>query len=333
MNSPGIISRWLSTQKRSQLKFSDLEAVLDLLPHPTLVVEWGDFRIILANAQATELTAYMRTELEGQELEKILSVQDSDLPIREALQLSSTYTPYNNFVITTRSNAKIRVVVTGMVESKPNWIMISLETEKQRDKKQSDEQRNQALWSGLDQLVRVIQSDDLDLSLKTILKTACQVTNADSAAIYQANSDNPTLERISEWGESGLLPESASAQELMNLKDTTIWYRRMHPTTPLQVQARNSGLAYMACAPLGQYYARVGMIVLAGRTSPASILSEALAMITAFTSTTLEVITRTQYLQSKVETTHYEVETATLLKSRIEDNLILLTTDLIIKDF
>ena len=333
MNNPGILSRWLSTPKRTQLKFNDLEAVLDLLPHPTLVVEWESFHIILANALATELTAYMRTELEGQELEKILTAQDSDLPIREALQLSSTYTPYNNFHITTRSNAKINVVVAGMVESKPNWIMISLETEKQRDKRQSDEQRNQVLWSGLDQLVRIIQSDDLDLSLKTILKTACQITNADSAAIYQANSDSPTLERIAEWGESGLLPENASAQDLMNLKEEAIWLRRMHPTTPLQNQARKSGLAYIACAPLGQYFARVGMVVLAGRTSPLSLLNETLAMIAAFTSTTLEVITRTQYLQNKVEVTKYEVETANQMKNMIEDNLILLSTDLIIIDF
>ena len=333
MNNPGILSRWLSTPKRAQLNFNDLEAVLDLLPHPTLVVDWGNFRIILANALATELTAFMRTELEGQELEKILSAQDSDLPIREALQLSSTYTPYNNFLITTRSNAKIHVVVTGMVDSKPNWIMISLETEKQRDKRISDEQRNQVLWTGLDQFVKVIQSDELDLSLKTILKTACQITNADSAAIYQANGENPTLERISEWGESGLLPEFASAQDLMNIKELVIWHRRMHPITPMQIQARETGLTYLASAPLGQYFARVGMIVLAGRTAPVSLLNEALSMIATFTSTTLEVITRTQYLQNKVEETKYEVETSNQMKNMIEDNLILLSTDLIIIDF
>ena len=333
MKNPGILSRWLPTHKTTPLSISDLETVLDLLPHPTLVVEWGNFDIIIANALATELTAFMRTELQGQKLENIMQCHDSDLPIREALQLSSTYTPYNNFQITTRSGSKIQVVVTGMVDSKPNWILFSLETVKQRDKKQSDEHRNQILWQSLDQIIRILQSDDLELSLKTILKTACQITNADSAAIYQANGENPTLLRISEWGETGLLPENTSAQDLMNLKNIVIWTRRTHPTTPLQIEARNSGLAYLASAPLGQNFARVGMVVLTGRTSPPAILTESLPVIAAFTSTSLEVMTRTQHLQKRVEETKFEVETSHQLKDMIDDNFILLSSDLIVTDF
>jgi two-component system, NtrC family, sensor histidine kinase AtoS len=333
MNNLNILSRWFTTHKKTQFSINDLETVLDFLPNPTLVVDWDHLSIILANAQATELTAYMRTELEGQKLEKFLSCQDNDLPLREALQLSSSYTPYNNFQITTRSGSKIRAIVTGIVESKLNWILFSLETEKQRDKRQSDEQRNQILWNSLDQIIKIIQSDDLDLSLKTILKTACQITNADTAVIYQANGESPTLAKIAEWGESGLLPQYASAQDLMNLKETVIWNRRMHPLTSLQIQGREAGLAYLASSPLGQSFARIGMIVLAGRVSPPTILNDILPIITALTSTSLEVITRTQYLQKRNEESKYEIETANKIKNLVEDSLIFLSSDLIITDF
>lgn len=333
MNNPGILSRWLGTTKKAQFKITDLETVLDFLPNPTLVVEWDSLRIVLANAQATELTAYMRTELVGQKLENIMSCQDSDLPMREALQLSSTYTPYNNFLITTRSGPKIQVIVTGMVESRPSWILFSLETVKQRDKRLSDEQRYQVLWQNLDQIIKVLQSEDLESSLQTILSTACQITNADSAAIYQAKGENPTLERIFEWGEPGLLPANASAQDLMNSKDIVVWNRRIHPTTSLQIKAREMGLAYLASAPLGQFFARVGMIVLAGRTSPPAILNDTLHIIAALTSTALEVITRTQYLQERTEESNFEIEAANQVKNLIEDSLILLSSDLIITDF
>jgi two-component system, NtrC family, sensor histidine kinase AtoS len=333
MVNPNIFSRWINPQKRSPFKLEDMAAVLDLLPQAALLVDWNDYRITLANALATELTAYMRSELVGMEITAILSSDDPDVSIKEALQTSSLYEVQPNFHITMRSGAKVRVKVAGLLDAYGKWILISLETEKQREQKNVEEQRALNLWQHLGNLSDALRKNDLKQALTSILETACLTLSADCAAIYQAESDNPMLIRVAEWGECEYLPQQAPPQELVSTQDTYIWMRRMHPVTSLQSQAQKKGMAYLACAPLGQFYARVGLIILAGKNPPSALIPVILPVIASFTATSMEMTTRVLNLEDEIEEKNYLVEAAEQLKDNIEDNLILVGADRAIFDF
>ena len=333
MNTPNILTRWLTSPKRTPLKLEDIEAILDLLPQATLLVEWPDFKISMANARATEITAYMRSELVGQDLGLILYSQDPDVSVREALQNSSVYTSQADYYILTRSGSRVKTNVSALLDNQARWMLVSLETEKQRERKHVEEQRAHRLWQNLSQLSQALQYPDLQKGLRYILQTACQITGADFAAIYQANSDDLMLTRIAAWGENNFLPEKAHPQDLMNTQEMYIWLRRMHPLSNLQSQARQKGLAYLACARLGEAYARVGIIVMAGKNPPPVILQDALPVVASFATTTIENTTRNEQLQNQLVQKEFEWRAANQLKDEIEDNLILLKPDLTILDF
>jgi two-component system, NtrC family, sensor histidine kinase AtoS len=330
MNHSSILSRWLPNSKRDSLKLDELEAVLDLIPQAVLFVDLTAFRIILANAHATELTAYMRSELVGMELDTILSCQDPDTSIREALKFSSTYSPADCFLLLTRSGVQLSVFAISTAFQSSNWMLVKLEAEKDRSRKLFEEQKFTQLWHILGKIAHTIQTNNLLEALETVLSLAIHVTEADTAAIYQADGENIELVRIVSVGDRTFFPPKTSPQDLIHVPENPIWLRRNHPATSLQSLARRSGFAYLACAVIGQPYASVGMVALAGRTPPPAILSTALQSIASLATTVLDTITRITNLMDSIRNQNIEVALANKLKDLIQDNLILLTSNLLV---
>jgi PAS domain S-box-containing protein len=309
-----------------------MEEILDLIPQAVLIVDWGKSSIIIANALATELTAFMRSELVGIRLGELLSCKDPDTSLKEALQYTSSYMPDNVYQITTRNGSKVDVLATGTVLGNSNWMLISLTAKNEIDRKQSEEQRQHKIWQQIEQMAFALQSNDLENALQTILEVGCQITGADIAAVYLADGELLKLVRISAYGDVDSFPEKTNPQDLMNVNENPIWVRRMHPITTLQNHARQSGYAYLACSLLGQPYARVGMIILAGKKSPPNILSEAIPTISSFASVALETLTNVANYQERIRDQNIEIAVANKIKDLIHDNLILLTPDLTISD-
>ncbi len=333
ISQSNLFSKWLTPQKGVLLKLEDIGAILDLLPQAAMLVDWPGFRIILANALATEMTAYMRTELVGQDLGVILSATDPDVSLKEAVKTSTFYNSGNSFLVTTRSGSKVNVKVSVMQDTSGKWILLSLEADKQRERKQIEEERAHKLWKNLNQLSQAMLSENLGANLEIILQVACQVTGAECAAIYQADGAVPVLHRLAAWGDCDFLPDQTQPQDLMNTKEIHVWVRRMHPLTNLQSRARQAGLAYLASAALGDHFARVGMIVLGGKNTPPALLQDALPVLASFASTAVDITSRTLQLKEQLQLNEYSVKTADNLKNEIHDNLILLKPDLTIMDF
>lgn len=329
MNNPGILSRWLSTQKRNTFHLEDLEVILDLLPQAAILVDLVTLRILLANATATEITAYSRSELIGMDLEKMLTCQDEDASIREML-LFNGFLSDHPLLIATRNGSKTNILASSIAFPNAQWSLITFDTAQERLQRQIEKQRNNLLWQHLGQLAQALQSDELQNALKSILAIACETVSADIAAIYQADGENLELVRIVTYGEAAFLPEKTSLQDLINITENPIWLRRSHPTTALQNLARRSGFMYLACAPLGQSFARVGMIVLAGRTPPARILSEVLPDVASFATAALDTLMRIANLKAQMRDQAVEISLSNRLRDLIQDNLILLNSDLCI---
>jgi PAS domain S-box-containing protein len=332
MNNPNILARWRTNQKRTALQLDDVAALLDLAPQATFLVDAQDLTIILANAHASELTALMRTELIGLDLTSILGSIDEDVSPGEILRSLPPHTSAEGLYILSRMGRKIFVTASVTYDGRMPWMVISIETERQREQKTLEEQRTRNLWKNMRRLAFAPQSDSVDISLEQILEVAVAITGADIAAIFQAHAEQTMLERTHVRGDLSLLAENAHPQDLMNLQLPGLWNRRMHTTTQMQEQARISGLAYVASAPLGQAYARIGMLVLAGKTSPPAFIIEALDTLSAHITNAIEIIMRTQQLQEHLLEKDYEVQTANQIKDLIQDNLILLTPELDIFD-
>ncbi|HLE72932.1 MAG TPA: hypothetical protein VI688_01675, partial [Anaerolineales bacterium] len=99
----------------------ELEALLDLLPHPTLVADARSGRVLFGNAQAMRLSAYTRRELAELELTTLLP----DLAA-SALEDPDSKKPRPQKLITRSSRSTMVAVKVAPLGGSDHWVALSL---------------------------------------------------------------------------------------------------------------------------------------------------------------------------------------------------------------
>src|SRR3970040_2128714 len=88
--------------KRRSSGAEELEALLDLLPYPTIIADGRSGRVLYANAQASQLTAYTRREFTELEIGTLLPQFPVD-------QLEKYENDKNSQTLVTRSSRSVQV--------------------------------------------------------------------------------------------------------------------------------------------------------------------------------------------------------------------------------
>ena len=241
----------------------EINSILDLFPTAALVVDTQRRRIVAVNTQAMELSAYTRSELSNLPVKKLFATLDwSDLTANK----QSEEKP-QQLTLVKRNKSTIDVQVNySEIASGGHWLLISIESISDLQKRQTDSLRQKMLLQKLGLLSSASQMADLNTALQMIIETGRQLTGASEIAIYQADGQNLELNRCVSLGEN--LPAQLPSQDLIQLHKPQVWSPGKRSHSPLHSHARVEGLAYLATAPIGDPNAAIGLVALADYTSP-----------------------------------------------------------------
>src|SRR3972149_3039735 len=166
--------------KRRSNTAEELDALLDLLAHPTLIADGRSGRVLFANALAAQLTAYTRKEF----LELDVNTLLPEFPLEE---LEKTNSKNNRAQALVKRNsqtvpAELKLSQLGGPE---HWVAISLQTGTQADQHQVnlDEQR----WEALHLLTLAAQQSELASCYRQILQAGALITGARHLLLYVQN--------------------------------------------------------------------------------------------------------------------------------------------------
>jgi PAS domain S-box-containing protein len=314
-------------RRRDRLETPEIQALLDLLPQAALLVDLRSRQISLANAKATELSAYTRAELTAARLNDIFpTLRNKDFPWSHA-------EPACDLLLARHSG------LTLWVQASAHWlhdptsqrVVLTLEPITTRRQALAEKQRQQQLWEALNYLAQTPSLPDQDTALSLALQAGSLITGAPILALYQADSQALVLHRTAGIGPTERLPEHIPPSDLAALKTAHLWtYRRRTPTT-LHRAARSEQLSFVASAPLGQSNALIGLAAAAGvEGEPAEAILPALQTVAETLTTIIQNHLLTARIQQAGREQNQALKLGSAIQDAVQDGIILLSPDWLI---
>jgi two-component system, NtrC family, sensor histidine kinase AtoS len=266
--------------KLRKVQPTDLDTLLNLCPSLALVIDTANLGILLANRAVLELTGYELDELSAQSIQFILPDWKPGLPqgIVDQQELDIFISKGKRLLLKSKNLVKIPVQVINWSYSgdrKRLFLVLELEqTSVIAPDSESQRYGSQNHPSGelskreIGELLKALQSTDLNGALNQILSAAQVLTGASSLAVYAKGPNPAIMVRHVRHGQSDWLPDKLPTQELIHLKTPQIWQTGRRPTADLHHAAQASHLAYAASLPFGNLKQVnpmvMGMLILAG---------------------------------------------------------------------
>ncbi|MEX2160860.1 MAG: ATP-binding protein [Anaerolineales bacterium] len=253
--------------KRRSSGAEELEALLDLLPHPTLVADGRTGRVLGANAQAIQLTAFTRRELAELDLPSLIP----DLTLAELAAAGES--PLKPKKLITRSSRATSVAVkVDDLGGPERWFALSLlsPNQPQQDPQILEQQR----WEAMHMLALAAQQKDLAACLRQILQAGILLTAADQLLLYLPRGQG-VLGLHAATGSAADFPATLAEEDLGHLRTPKLWQSGKPIESALHKVAHAAKLNYVATTPLDLTVPDHGLLVAAKREDqpPKSILT------------------------------------------------------------
>lgn len=315
---------------RRGLDFAEIEALLDWYPHPALLVDLHQNRILLANAKATEITAFTRAEFADMALSAFFPELRPDEFSLAPDQIQKTLA---SKCLTHNGNELDVIITLHPLNPLGNWLLVSIEPAVIHQLQQSERQRHSQRMEDLQILAQASQEQNLDQALHTALQSGHKLTGASHLAIYLYESEEPSLNCKVTWGESQDLPGQIAPSDVNALLLPVLWIPGKRSNTSLHRTARAMSFNYLASAPLGETGAFVGVIVAAGKSaSPPPDLMSILKVLAANITSIIQHHNLTSHLLQEQQEQLQAITTGNIIKDHIKENVIVLGPDLRILD-
>jgi PAS domain S-box-containing protein len=320
----------VNLRRRRQPGLTELEALLDLYPSACLLIDLGIGKVLLANARATEITAFTRTELASQELavllpkitlEKLKSA--SELPSQPILSL-----------LATRNGCAIEVNLSlSRLGSQGAWALLVVEPASLYEERRAQQQRQRELLDNVLILARSTQEADIASAVQLTLQAGHRMTGVDLLAIYLSQPPDSILPLAYTYGDSDLFPEHMPASDLPILLNSPTWMPGKRASAGLQRSARVANLNYLACVQIGTEDKSIGLLAAANRDCPPG---EDILPHLNLVATALAVIFQDQSLRtdlSAVDRVHQRpLRFGELVREFSREGVILLSPELSIEE-
>ncbi|HLD94042.1 MAG TPA: ATP-binding protein [Anaerolineales bacterium] len=228
--------------KRRSPGAEEIEALLDLLPQPTIVADSRNGRVLFANAKATQLTAYTRREFSELELSTLLPGFE-DNPLENSVGSPNTQT------LVTRGSQSIQIKVKNQMLGGPDhWVAISLVPSAQEEENTSA--ISQQRWEAMHLLSLAAQQEDLASTYRQVLQAGNLLTGASNLALYLPIGSGENLKLQAVTGSGIHFPIELLAIDTGHLRTPKIWQPGKPIESLLHKLANTSKLSYMATTPL-----------------------------------------------------------------------------------
>ncbi len=315
----------LSFLRRRQLSLTEIESFLDVFPQAALLVDLQGNEILLANAQATELTSFTRSELIDLNLDSLipaLGVMDHPQGIGNAITSFTTS-------INARRGTKVEVFLTlNRLNSPSSIALVVLEQEQLHRLQQAEKQRHNRLLDLLYKLILSTQESDFRQAIQSALQTGHTLSGAAILAIYVVDPRSPGLKRIANWGTAAELPERIPPSDVSQILDPRLWIPGKRATCGLLRAARAAKFTYLASAPLGQPGKFSGLIVIADpASSPTTNILPVLQIIAAAIMAIVQQKSLTSNLFEQIEIQSIGLTLADTIKESVREGVIIIGPD------
>lgn len=308
----------------------EIEALLEMLPQATLLVDGKQKRVLFANTRATQLTGRSREEISEIELDAISPILDDDL-FQSVLESGSAR---RELTITNQAGAEIHTRGTFTSLGSPKrWTAITLEPTSQLQLEEGKLELREQRWQALQILATAPQQRSLKSALTQILQAGHLLTGASLLAIYKADKQNSILRRSAVWGTEETLPDRIPPSQVSQLQQAHLWKPGEQALSSLHRTAKAAGLNYMATIPLDLTNPSDGILVVADQvaTAPKEI-DVFLQLITATITTAAQYHMLSKHIEERLlHQSQHNTINDTIMKV-VNDGIIQLTPDLQIHD-
>jgi PAS domain S-box-containing protein len=316
--------------RQRQPSLAEIQGLIDLQSQAAFLVDFQRQRILLANARATELTAFTRVEISQKSLKEILpAISNENLPselIGNPLSLFAN--------LTTRHGANLEVFVNlSRLDPQGSWGWVSVEPAATHYQQQADTERQKQRLEDLLTLALTYQDNDATHAVQSALEIAQRLTGAPILSIYLVPACSPGLEKIYCLGEAEALPVEIPAGEANELLQATSWGPGKRASNSLFKAARSAKWSYLSTTPLGQPGKLLGLLVLACQEEaiPQEYALIVNILAATFTGIIQENILRVNLLSDEDKMEHLLLIGDTI-KEVVQEGILLLTSDLAIQE-
>ncbi len=305
--------------KRRSAGAEEIEALLDLLPHPTLIADSRSGRILFANAQSSQLTAYTRKEF----LELNIATLLQEFAIDE-LEKAKSKKSYN---LIKRNSSSLSVSVkTSALGGPDHWVALILQSGSQAEQEQQG--LNEQRWEAFHLLSLAAQQSELASCYRQILQAGALLTGARHLLLYTQTADGQlNLEAV--MGSGVDFPTQLEQKELGHLRLPKVWQPGKPIDSVLHKTAHAAKLSYLASTPLDLTQPESGILVAADeQSSPAKELLTMLQILAATAATAALSAELHDTLNKDLSRLSESRELSAALQESVEDGLVFTDSDL-----
>jgi PAS domain S-box-containing protein len=330
MNRVSQLSSFI-TRQFAPLGAAEIETLLNNLPQAAVIVNNSNNRVYLANTKATELTAYTRSELSEVDYHSLFQVINTETA--EAGEQSEENQNPSTIELLKRGGSKSMVQVSFTPLGDHNkFSLITFELDEQYRLHKQEEERYRSLWDHLNQLSKAVLSTELEKSLSLILAVGRELTGASTLFIYQINSQNPNLRKITSAGADHNFPDEITAQDFSYLQSPFLWIKGKRAVISLHRLAHSSNFSYLASVPIGETNAYIGLLAAMGENSaPSTNLLPQLTFLSSQINTVIQGHALNTQLRGDIQEYMTKLLENNAVYNSIEDGVIILSPEQIIQ--
>ena len=313
-----------------QPSLAELETLLDFIPQASLLLDIERHSIVLANALATELTAFTRAELIESNIDELLPFLSNHI---HEIYSSSNPDSYIDTIATRQGNGlEVRVQVAPLDEA-ANWVLLTCEPSKLREQAAAEQKRRTERLADLFSLVKSNQENNTERALQIALEAGHQLTGADTLAIYLIPADKPGLEcHLVQDSQDFTLPDFIEPDEVALFIEPTSWEPGERVSNSLFRAAHVAKMGYLQTYPLGERDSLTGLLVLSAAEGgiPADN-QELLRILAATIIAILQHNVQFEHLLAERDKMHKQIRIGEAIEENTQDGIILLSPDLLIR--
>ena len=317
----------VSFLRSRQPSLAELETLLDYIPQASFLLDLEKHRIVLANAMATELTAFTRAELIKSDLAELLPFLSNHI---QDIYSSSKPEPYIDTIATRQGQGlEVRVQVASLDEA-GTWGLLTCEPSRLREREAAEQKRRTDRLLDLYSLVKSNQEANTERALQLALEAGHQLTGADTLAIYLIPADKPGLQRhLAQDLQDFSLPEFIAADEVDDYLEPATWEPGQRASNTLFRAARVAKMGYLQTYPLREEQVFTGILVLSAVEG--GIPADNLAVLKILSATIISVLqnnAKIDRLLKKQDELLKEIRIGETIVENTQDGIILLSPDL-----
>jgi PAS domain S-box-containing protein len=316
--------------RNRQPTLAELENLLDYLPHASLLLDLEKKRIVLANARATELTAFTRFELINSDIGHLLPFLSNHIQDRSNTSEPEVY--FDTLATRQGSTIEVRVELTSLHQH-GDWGLVICEPAYHREKVAAEQRRQSDRLSDLEKLARSVGEADSEHALELALEAGSELIGADSIALFLADPTNPGLIRKIAQGLPDVIPDFIAPDEVKSFLVPTSWEPGDRASNSLFRAARIAKMGYVQTYPLGEKEAFIGLLVLAAEQG--GIPEDNPTISNILSATITGIIGQNSILENlraAERSTQHDLLVGELIKESTQDGLLLLSPDLLIEE-